>query len=257
MDASQIAGTLAAAERDRTALTPFTDAHPDLSLRTAYDAQWLNVQARLDAGESLVGAKLGLTSRVKQQVMNVNDPLYGWVTSSMMLQTDEPVDVSRFIHPRIEPEIGFLLSRDIVAPATVASVLAATEAVFAAVDVLDSRYADYTFTLVDVAADNASAGGFYIGPKAVSPQQIENLSTVGVVLRVGGEVVATAAGAASMGHPAAAVAWLANALLEREQSLKAGMIVFSGGLTAPVPVTVGGSYSAELDQLGSIEVRGA
>jgi 2-oxo-3-hexenedioate decarboxylase len=255
MDASQIAGTLAAAQRDRTALTPFTDEHPNLSLDTAYDAQWLNVQARLDAGESLVGAKLGLTSRVKQQVMNVSDPLYGWVTSSMMLQPDEPVDLTRFIHPRVEPEVGFLLARDLEAPATVASVLAATEAVFAAADVLDSRYADYSFTLVDVAADNASAGGFYIGPKAVSPRHIDNLSTLGVVLRVGGEVVATAAGAASMGHPAAAVAWLANTLVERGQTLKAGMMVFSGGLTAPVPVTAGGSYSIDLDQLGSIEIR--
>lgn len=257
MEAAHIAKTLADAERNRTELAPFTDEHPDLDLDTAYDAQWANVQAKLEAGDTLVGAKLGLTSRVKQKVMNVDDPLYGWVTSSMILQHDEPVDLSRFIHPRVEPEIGFLLGDDIDEPANVASVLAATESVFAAIDVLDSRYADFRFTLPDVVADNASAGGFYLGSRAVHPSELSiGLDLIGAVLRVDGQVVATAAGAATMGHPAAAVAWLANALLARGQSLKAGMIVFSGGLTAPFEVTDGGSYSAELDGLGTIEIRG-
>ncbi|MFV0457916.1 MAG: 2-keto-4-pentenoate hydratase [Actinomycetales bacterium] len=256
MDAAQIAQTLREAESTRTELKPFSDDNPDIDLATAYDAQWLNVQAKLDSGDSVVGAKLGLTSRVKQKVMNVDDPLYGWVTSSMILEHDEPVDLSRFIHPRVEPEIGFLLGKDITTPANVASVLASTEAVFAAIDVLDSRYADFRFTLPDVAADNASAAGFYIGPKMVSPKNVD-LGLVGAVFRVDGEVAATAAGAATMGHPAAAVAWLANRLVQRGRKLEAGMIVFSGGLTAPFPVTPGGSYSAELDGMGTIEIRGS
>jgi 2-oxo-3-hexenedioate decarboxylase len=252
--AAQIATELASAERERKELLPFSDAHPELDVELAYQAQWTGVRTRLDEGETLVGAKLGLTSRVKQQVMNVDSPLYGWVTSSMLAPYGEAVDLSAFIHPRVEPEIAFLLGRDLEAPATVTSVLSGTEAVFAAVDVLDSRYENFRFTLADVIADNASAGAFLMGPKAVPPGDLIDLALVGCVLRVDGEVVATAAGAATMGHPAAAVAWLVNRLAVRGQQLRAGMVVFSGGLTEPVPLQPGRSVTAELDGLGTIEV---
>ena len=256
IEASQIAEVLASAERDRKELSPFTDEHPDLDLQTAYDAQWAGVERRLAAGERLVGAKLGLTSKAKQRVMNVDAPLHGWVTDRMLLPYGEPVDLTRFIQPRVEPEIAFLLARDVATPATVTSILAATEAVFAAVDVLDSRYDDFRFRLPDVIADNASAGAFLLGSNAVPPADLDDLRLLGCVLRVNGEVVATAAGAASMGHPAAAVAWLANRLATREQKLRAGMLIFSGGLTEPVPLQVGTAVTAELDGLGAIEVYG-
>jgi 2-oxo-3-hexenedioate decarboxylase len=254
IEASQLAEVLASAERDRKELSPFTDEHPDLDVRTAYDAQWAGIEARVAAGERVVAAKLGLTSKAKQRVMNVDAPLYGWVTDRMLLPYGEPVELSRFIHPRVEPEIAFLLARPVAAPATVTSVLAATEAVFAAVDVLDSRYENFRFKLPDVVADNASAAGFLLGPKAVPPAELEDLRLLGCVLRVNGDVVATAAGAAVMGHPAASVAWLVNRLAERGQALEAGMLVFSGGLTEPVPLQVGTSVTAEIDQLGTIEV---
>jgi 2-oxo-3-hexenedioate decarboxylase len=253
-DPARIAEVLAAAERERRQLSPFTDEHPDLDEATAYDAQWAGVTTKLDAGETLVGAKLGLTSRVKQQVMKVDAPLYGWVTSGMLLPYDEPVELARFIHPRVEPEIAFRLGRDIETPATVTSVLSATDTVFAAIDVLDSRYADFRFRLPDVIADNASAGAFLLGPSAVRPADLQDLRLLGCVLRVNGQVVATAAGAATMGHPAAAVAWLANRLAARGQALTAGMLVFSGGLTEPVPLSPGTSVTAELESLGTIEV---
>ena len=253
IEASQIAEVLASAERDRKELSPFTDEYPDLDLQTAYDAQWAGVERRQAAGERLVGAKLGLTSRAKQRVMNVDAPLYGWVTDRMLLPYGEPVELSRFIHPRVEPEIAFLLARPVPAPATVTSVLAATEAVFAAVDVLDSRYENFRFQLPDVVADNASAAGFLLGPRAVPPADLD-LRLLGCVLRADGAVSATAAGAAVMGHPAASVAWLVNRLAERGQTLDAGMLVFSGGLTEPVPLQVGVSVTAEIDQLGTIEV---
>jgi 2-oxo-3-hexenedioate decarboxylase len=256
IDPIRIAGELADAERERRSLTPFTDEHPDLDTDTAYDAQWAGIQAKLAAGEQLVGAKLGLTSRVKQRVMNVDAPLYGWVTSSMLADYGAPVDLSRFIHPRVEPEIAFLLGRDVATPATVTSVLRATEAVFAAIDVLDSRYENFRFTLPDVVADNASAGLFLIGPTAVPPDRAGDLRLTGCVLRTNGQVVATAAGAATMGHPAAAVAWLANRLVAQKQTLRAGQLIFSGGLTEPVPLRAGVSVSAEFDGLGTIEVYG-
>jgi 2-oxo-3-hexenedioate decarboxylase len=252
--AAQIAAELATAERERKELLPFSDSHPDLDVDLAYAAAWSGVQAKLDAGETLVGAKLGLTSRIKQQVMNVDSPLYGWVTSSMLAPYGEPVDLEAFIHPRVEPEIAFLLGRDLTGPATVTSVLAATESVFAAIDVLDSRYENFRFTLADVVADNASAGAFLIGPQAVPPSDLIDLALIGCVLRVDGEVTATAAGAATMGHPAAAVAWLANRLADQGLQLQAGMVIFSGGLTEPVALQPGHSVTAEFDGLGAIEV---
>jgi 2-oxo-3-hexenedioate decarboxylase len=254
IDAEQIATELAKSERERRHRAPFSDEHPDLDDATAYAAQWAGIQAKVAEGHRIVGAKLGLTSRIKQRVMKVDNPLYGWVTDRMIQSYGEPVELARFIHPRVEPEVAFLLGRDIAAPATVTSVLAATEAVYAAVDVLDSRYEAFRFTLPDVIADNASAGLFLLGPRAVRPSDIEDLALVGCVLRVNGDVVATAAGAATMGHPAAAVAWLANRLEGHEQQLTAGMLVFSGGLTEPVPLAPDVSVAAELDGLGSVEV---
>lgn len=254
--AEDMAAELGVAYRERKAIAPFTDSHPDLDTDTAYRTQRLLVQARLAAGETLVGAKLGLTSRAKQEAMGVHTPLYGMVTSGMLAPYGEPVELASLIHPRVEPEIAFLLGRDVAAPATVTSVLAATEAVFAAVDVLDSRYQDFRFGLPDVIADNASAALVLLGSRSRRPADVGDLRLTGCVLRAGGQVVATAAGAAVLGHPAASVAWLANRLAEHGEVLRAGWLVFSGGLTAPVPLTAGLAVTAEFDELGTVEVVG-
>ena len=254
--AAAVAQVLLAAERDRTETPQLGDRFPDLDVATAYRAQQAFVQAKIDAGDPLIGYKLGLTSRNKQVAMGVDAPLYGRVTASMLSAPGDPVRFDRFIHPRVESEIAFLLARDVVAPATLTSVLAATDVVFGAVDVLDSRYADFKFTYTDVVADNASAGAFYLGPIARRPHDID-LRLVGCVVRVDGAVTMTAAGAAVMGHPAASVAWLANQLAEQGETLKAGQLVFSGGVTAPVPVLPTGSVTFEFDGLGVIEVNGA
>lgn len=256
ISAQEIADDLIAAERERKEIPQFSDSH-DYDVATAFAAQKLFVQSKLDAGETFVGWKLGLTSKNKQQAMGVDAPLYGRVTSGMLSAYGEPVRFDRFIHPRVESEIAFLLARDVEGPATITSVLAATEAVFAAVDVLDSRYEGFRFTLEDVIADNASAGAFYLGPVARRPDELPDLRLLGAVVRVNGEVAMTAAGAAVMGHPAASVAYLANELAAQGEGLRAGQLVFSGGVTAPVPVVAGGSVTFEFDQLGTIEVTGA
>jgi 2-oxo-3-hexenedioate decarboxylase len=255
--AQEIADVLIDAERRRHGIAQFSDEHPDIPVATAYAAQQAFVQSKLDAGESFVGWKLGLTSRNKQQAMGLDAPLYGRVTSGMLATHGDPVRLDRFIHPRVEGEIAFLLARDVPAPATITSVLAATDVVFAAVDVLDSRYESFTFTLSDVVADNASAGAFYLGPIARRTAELEDLRLLGCVVRVDGQVAMTAAGAAVMGHPAASVAYLANELAAVGETLRAGQLVFSGGVTAPVPVVAGGSVTFEFDGLGAIDVHGA
>jgi 2-oxo-3-hexenedioate decarboxylase len=257
IDAQGIADILITAERERKGIAQISDDHPDVDVATAYRAQQAFVQSKLDAGETFVGYKLGLTSRNKQQAMGLDAPLYGRVTSGMISTYGDPVRFDRFIHPRVESEIAFLLARDVEPPATVTSVLAATDVVFGAVDVLDSRYESFQFTLTDVVADNASAGAFYLGPVARRPDDLVDLRLLGCVVRVDGDVAMTAAGAAVMGHPAASVAWLANQLAAEGEGLRAGQLIFSGGVTAPVPVVPGGSVTFEFDGLGAIEVYGA
>jgi 2-oxo-3-hexenedioate decarboxylase len=254
MDARSIADALIVAERERKAIAPFTDAAPGLDAETGYRAQRLVVQHRLDRGERIIGAKLGLTSRAKQEAMGVHEPLYGWLTSGMVLPHGEPLPVGELIHPRVEPEIAFLIGKEIQPPATITSVLEATQAVFAAVDVLDSRYEDFRFRLPDVIADNASGSRIVLGPRARTLEELCDLSLLGCVLRARGDVVATAAGGAVLGHPAAAVAWLINKLPGGDRPLPPGSVILSGGLTAPVPMGRGSVVSAEFDGLGAIEV---
>lgn len=255
MDPHSMAEALIAAERARKAIAPFTDAAPGLDAKTGYQAQRMVVQHRLDRGERLTGAKLGLTSRVKQEAMGVREPLYGWLTSGMAHPHGQPLPLDRLIHPRVEPEIAFLIGRELRPPATIASVLEATEAVVAAIEVLDSRYEDFRFRLPDVIADNASASRVVLGPRPRVPGELCDLRLLGCVLRAQGDVVATAAGGAVMGHPAAAVAWLVNKLSpEEDWHLRPGSLVLSGGLTAPVPMRPGSVVSAEFDGLGTVDV---
>jgi 2-oxo-3-hexenedioate decarboxylase len=253
--ARQIAAALDAAVTGRQALAaPFTDTDPALDATLAYAVQDLVVAARQGRGARIVGAKLGLTSRAKQARMNVDQPLYGWLTSDMLRPTGAALDLERFIHPRAEPEIAFLLGSEIALPATVTSVLAATAQVFGAIEIIDSRYDAFRFRHPDVVADNASSAGVVVGSVAVTPADAGDLRLTGCVLRAEGEVVATAAGAAVLGHPAESVAWLANELDGRGRRLPAGAIVLSGGLTDAVPLRHGGHVTAEFDGLGVVEV---
>lgn len=253
VDIRSVADQLTVARRERKPISPFTDEHPDFDFDAAYDAQDLFVDVLREERQRVIGAKLGLTSRAKQQVMGVSDPLYGWLTDTMVVEADNPVPVDELIHPRAEPEVAFLLARDLEGPASVTSVLAATEVVFAAMDILDSRYENYRFKLPDVVADNCSSGAVVLGSVARHPEELEDLRLVGCVLRDRGTIVATAAGAATMGHPANSIAWLANRLAARGRSLPAGSLVLSGGLTAPVPLPHGGFVTAEFDGLGTVE----
>lgn len=219
-------------------------------LDSAYAAQWKLAQTRLDAGEQLVGSALGLTRTAEQEQLGVDEPVSGWVTSGMLAPYGAPVEATRPV--LVQPEIALLLGRDLDPPATLTGVLAATEAVFAALRVVDG--ADRSTG--DLVADNLGLVGFRLGPRAVAPAELGDLRLVGCVLRVDGEVVSTAAGAASLGHPAAGAAWLAERLAARGQSLRAGWLVFSGGLTAPVPLPAGAAVTAELDGLGAVEAHG-
>ena len=165
-DIRPIAERLLSAVRNTTATEPLTNTWPDLTIDEALTVQDAVVYARVDSGATIVGAKLGLTSVAKQRQMKVDQPLYGWLTDDMQIDVGQPVECARFIQPRCEPEIAFLLDRDLEGPnVTAAHVLAATEAVFGAIDVLDSRFTGYSFTFNDVVADNASSAAFTARPQ--------------------------------------------------------------------------------------------
>ena len=249
------AARLEKAVRDRTAIGPITTEHPTLTLDHAYDVQTLVAQHRVANGERVIGAKLGLTSRAKQVQMNVDQPVYGQLLSGGIHASDDPVVLANYIHPRVEPEIVFVIGDELRGPGvTAGDVIAATRAVCCGLEIIDSRYADFKFTMTDVVADNTSAAGIVMGPTYVSAADLD-LSLIGVLLEVDGQLVATAAGAATMGHPADAVAMLANWLGERGRVIEAGWVVFSGGLTNAVPLAPGTHVRATFGHLGSVGVR--
>jgi 2-oxo-3-hexenedioate decarboxylase len=250
----QVADALTSAERERKPIRPFSDAYPFLDADRAYRAQQLFVEDRLKAGDRVIGAKLGMTSRVKRNMLGVDEPVSGWLTAGMVLPHGQRLPLEQLIHPLAEPEIAIMLGRELDGPATVTSVLSATEAVFAAIEVIDSRFEDFRYRRPDVIADNVGAARVVLGPRACPVADLDDLRLIGCVFRSRGEVIGTAAGAEVMGHPAAAVAWLVNALAARGQHVPAGSIVLTGGLTAPAALRPGAALTEEFDQLGSVEV---
>ncbi|MGW1711856.1 2-keto-4-pentenoate hydratase [Streptomyces sp. NPDC002156] len=246
---AELAARLTKAVTDRTSIEPLSAEHPELDIVTAYRIQR---ELRSAAGP-LVGWKLGLTSRAKQTQVGVDSPIYGFLAEANAVNPGEPLDTASLIQPRCEPEIVFVLGRDLAgADVTAADVVAASSGVAVGIEVLDSRFTDYRFTMADVVADNTSAGRFVVGDP-VAPEGID-LDLVGVTMEKNSEVVGTATGAASLGHPAEAVAWLARQLAAEGEGLRAGEVVLSGGLTAAVHVTPGDVVVASVDRLGSLRL---
>lgn len=251
IDAGTLAAELHRARLTRIPTTPLTSRHPDLSTKEAYAVQERGIELRISDGESIVGGKLGFTSRAMQEAMGVESPNYGWLTGEMLVH-DRTIHPDTLIHPKVEPEIGFLLTSDLPRDCTPEDVLEATSAVFPCLEVVDSRFRDFVFAPMDNIADNSSAGMLVIGDAAVDPDGL-NLARLGVVLRVDGRVAHTAAGAASLDHPAEAVAWMARET--RTRGLLAGDLVISGGLTAPVDLAAGMIVRVEVDRIGEAWLR--
>ena len=254
VDPVALAERLAGMRQARAAGTGLSVDHPELDAGAAYAVQEAGVRLLVADGERPIGFKLGLTSRAKQAQMGVAEPLYGELTDAMLLDVGEPLVAADHIQPRVEPEIAFLVGTDLAGERVgAAQVLAATAAVAPAIEVIDSRYAGYSFTLPDVIADNASAARLVLGGVRRTVDGID-LRLVGCVLERNGRVVSTAAGAASLGHPAAAVAWLVRALARRGRGLAAGDVVLSGALTEALPVAPGDVVVARLGRLGTVEL---
>jgi 2-oxo-3-hexenedioate decarboxylase len=255
-DVASIAAELLRCEDERVDRPPFTDEWPELDLETGYEIQDLNLQARLARGETLLGVKLGLTSKAKQDRMGVHFPFVAWLTDAMLLAAGDPVPQSRLIHPRIEPEIVFVLKERLEGPGVSCAVaMAAVGSVWGGAEVIDSRYRDFRFKAGDVAADNASSGAFVTGPVGLPPESL-NLALEAALVEVDGQVVDSATGAAVQGHPGEALALAANELAKRGHALEPGWLVLTGGMTDAVPAPPGSSVAIHFSNLGSIFING-
>lgn len=251
-----VAKELLSSEDNRTDREPFTDEWSDMDLTTAYAVQDETLRLRLARGETLIGVKLGLTSRAKQQRMGVSSPLVAWLTDAMVLPAGAPCPQDALIHPRAEPEIVFVMGERLAGPGvTAATALHSVAGVMAGVELIDSRYCDFRFLLPDVVADNASSGAFVTGPRLLPPHELD-LGLEACLLEVDGKIVDSATGAAVQGHPAEALALAANALAERGLAIEAGWIVLTGGMTDAVMVEPGSVVAAHFTHLGSIVIQG-
>jgi 2-oxo-3-hexenedioate decarboxylase len=250
-----IANQLLHAELERIARNPLTDDYPDMDIDLAYRIQDEALSQRIERGETVVGVKLGLTSPAKQRQMGVSAPLTAWLTDAMALPANAPLPQALLIHPRIEPEITFVMGRRLAGPGvTAASALAAVHRVYAGLEVIDSRYLDFRFTLPDVIADNASSAYFLTGSVALDTAAL-NLRLEASLLEIDGSVAAVGVGAVVQGNPAEALAMAANSLAERGHAIEEGWIVMTGGMTDAVPATPGTTVAAHFTHLGSVAIR--
>jgi 2-keto-4-pentenoate hydratase len=252
---AELAAQLRAAERSGIPIEPLTRTEPGLTLGDAYAIQTENVRARLAAADVLVGRKIGLTSKPMQRMLGVADPDFGALLGEMSVEDGGSIAVERLVAPRAEAEIAFVMESELSGPGvTAAGAAAAIGGAVAAIEIIDSRIADWEIQLIDTVADNASSARFALGSKVVPLDEL-NLRLEGVVLSSGEEVLSTGAGAAALGDPLRCVAWLADALAEFGDGLRPGDIVLSGALHAAVPVSGGETLRAEFTNLGSVAVE--
>lgn len=257
MDAESVekaASALLGAYASRTPLPPLTASHPDMPVSDAYAVQLAQVAAWTAAGGRVKGHKVGLTSAAMQRQLGVDQPDFGHLLDSMFLPEGIPADAGQFLQPRIEPETAFVLGRPLRGPGvTPAEAIAAVEFVLPALEIIDSRIADWTITLADTIADNASSGAVVLGTRPVRLDRLD-LALTGCLLHVNGELAGTGAGGAVLGSPVNALVWLANVLGERGIALQAGHVVLPGSVTAAVPVSGGDAVSATFGGMGSVSI---
>ena len=236
-------------------VTPLTTRNPDITIEDAYAIQQRLIARRVGAGERVVGKKIGVTSQAVMQMLGVFQPDFGILLDGMVYNEGQPIEAKTLIQPKAEGEIAFVLKHDLMGPGvSAADVIAATEGVMACFEIVDSRIENWKIKIQDTVADNASCGVFVLGDRLVDPRDVD-LGTCGMVLEKNGEIVATGAGAAALGHPANAVAWLANTLGRLGMGLKAGEVVLSGSLGIMVPVQAGDSLRVSIGGIGGCSVR--
>jgi len=245
-----------AARRNET-IPMLTAAVPEMTLHDAYRIQRASMLRRYRRDERLIGMKMGLTSLAKMRQMGVHEPIYGHLTSTMRLADGGQIIHSAHIHPRVEPEVAFILGHDLRGPVTPSEAMQAVSGVCVALEVLDSRYRDFKFTLIDVVADNASCCKIVLGSTLLPPATID-VSNLGMLLERNGRIEELGSSAAIYEHPARSLAELANMISTFGEWLHAGQIILAGGATRAIAVEPGDHVRVLVEGLGTAElfVRG-
>lgn len=256
-----LAARLDEAERSRTQIRQFSIAHPEMTIDDSYAIQDAWIQRKLAAGRTVIGHKIGLTSRAMQRAVNITEPDYGVLLDDMLAYDGQTIPIDRFIEPRIEVELAFILREPLEGPGcTIFDVLNATDHIVPAVEIIDARIqridpeTGATRTVFDTIADNAADAGLVLGGRPVRPDAVD-LRWVSAVLYQNGAIEDSGVAAAVLNHPANGPAWLANRLSRFGVSLKAGEIILGGSFTAPVFVKPGDSFHVDYGPLGSIGMR--
>ncbi len=250
----EIAAALKKAENSCTPIGPISKENPDFEIKDAYRIQLINIDRETSSGKRITGKKIGLTSFAMQNMLGVNQPDFGHLLDSMEVK-DNTIARNTMLQPKVEGEIAFVLKKDVQGPnATAESVIEATDYVAAAIEIVDSRVANWKINIIDTVADNASSGMYVISDKKVDPKGI-NLKTIAMELYKNGEKINAGVGGDVLGDPAYSVAWLANTLWEYGVILKKGEVVLSGALTAALASEAGEAFKAVFSELGEVTVK--
>jgi len=223
-----------------------------ITLPEAYEIQKISIQQRLDRGEKLVGYKMGFTSRAKMLQMGVDDLIWGRLTDAMQVNMDQEIDIANYVHPRAEPEIAFLLNKPLAGIVSKEEALAAVEAIAPAIEIIDSRYKNFKFSLEDVVADNSSSSSFVLGEWQSKDSDIDGLL---MNLQVDNEVVASGSSKDILDHPINSLVEAARCIAAAGEELKAGQIILAGAATAAVALEPNQTISAHVANLGSCQFR--
>jgi len=258
MDASVVTACgdeLYDAWRERRTLAPLLERFPDITVADAYAVQQRMVTRRVQGGETIVGKKIGVTSKPVQDMLGVYEPDFGQLTSGMICTESDGVDLNGLIQPKAEAELAFVLERDLIGPGiTAADVIRATAYVSPCFEIVDSRIRDWKIRIQDTVADNASCGVFLLGNAKGNPRKLD-LTLAGMVLHRNGDLFSTSAGAAVQGSPVNAVVWLANTLGRLGLPFKAGEVILSGSQSQLLPVVDGDDLVCTIGGLGQCRAR--
>ena len=258
---AELAHRLYQARKSRTQLRQFSRQHPQMTIEDGYAIQQAWIDIKLGAGSRLVGHKIGLTSRAMQSSANIREPDYGVILDHQIIVDGQDVDIGRFISPRVEVELAFIIKDELRGPnCTIFDVLNATDYVVPAVEIIDARIqrlnpeTGRNRTVLDTISDNAALGAVILGGRPMRPGAVD-LRWTAALLSKNGIIEETGVAAGVLNHPANGIAWLANKLARHDVALEPGHVVLAGSFTRPTPAEANDSFHVDYGPMGAIAWR--
>lgn len=252
MDIQQAAQQLAQAEHTKQPIAPLTETHPNITVDEAYRIQLAQIEAKKAQGATVAGLKIGLTSKAMQDMLGVYTPDYGFILNTMVYDEATPVNASAFIQPKVEFELAFYFNKTLQGTVTLADVIDAVDYVVPAIEIIDSRIADWRIRFEDTVADNGSSAGAIIGSTKTKLSDIADITAVPMKAYKNGAFFDEATSAAVLGNPLEAIVWLANAVRDYGITIQAGTFALSGAVSKAVPFAAGDVFEADFGPLGSV-----